>query len=37
MRQLEVRRGERARHAAKARLEKYRQQQSIKLLWCAAG
>jgi hypothetical protein len=32
MRQLEARRGERARHAAETRLEKYREQQSIKLL-----
>jgi hypothetical protein len=31
-RQLEVRRGERARQAAEARLEKYREEQSIKLL-----
>jgi hypothetical protein len=32
MRQLEVRRGERTRRAAEARLEKYRVQQSIKML-----
>jgi hypothetical protein len=31
-RQLEARRGERARGAAEARLEKYRKEQSIKLL-----
>jgi hypothetical protein len=32
MRQLEVRRGKRARRAAEARLEKYREQQSVKLM-----
>ena len=32
LRQLEARRGERARRAAEARLEKYREEQSIKLL-----
>jgi hypothetical protein len=36
-RQLEVRRGERARCAAEARLEKYREQQSITLLGCATA
>jgi hypothetical protein len=37
MRQLEERRGERARAAAEARLEKYRQQQSISLRGCATA
>lgn len=37
MHQLETRRGERARAAAEARLEKYREQQSIKLLGCATA
>ncbi|WP_439370828.1 hypothetical protein [Bradyrhizobium sp. DASA03120] len=35
MRQLEERRGQRARQAAEARLDKCRVQQSIKLLACA--
>ncbi|QHP72177.1 hypothetical protein EI171_35675 [Bradyrhizobium sp. LCT2] len=37
MRQLETRRGERACRAAEARLEKYREQQSIALLGCATA
>lgn len=36
-RQLEMRRGRRARDAAEARLEKYREQQSITLLGCVTA